>query len=86
MVKGFWRGGNPAGRAVAGVPISDQHSAVLGAVEDYAGFAGAAGGILDRPCAPRSGGGQVGTEGWSRWSNIGMVLMVLCHAAICLTG
>jgi hypothetical protein len=43
--------------------MAGQHSAVLGAVGPT-GFAGAAGAILDRPCAPRSGGGQVGTEGW----------------------
>ena len=33
MVKGFWRGGNPPGRAVL-ASLADQHSAVLGAVED----------------------------------------------------
>lgn len=63
--------------------MAGQHSAVLGAVEDTAGFAGAASGILDRPCAPRCGGGQVGTQGWSSWSNPGMILG---QAAICLTG
>ena len=38
-----------------------------------AGFAGAAGGILDEPCARRSGGRQVGTKGWPFRSNKGMV-------------
>src|SRR5260370_15574872 len=40
-----------------------------------AGFAGAAGGIRDEPCARRSGGRQVGTKGWSLRSNQGMVLI-----------
>ena len=41
-----------------------------------AGFAGAASGILDSPCAQRSGGGQVGTEGWPLRSNKGMVFVI----------
>src|SRR5258708_17190656 len=37
-----------------------------------AGFADAAGGILDEACARRSGDRQVGTKGWPLWSNNGM--------------
>jgi hypothetical protein len=37
-----------------------------------AGFAGAAGGILDSACVRRSGQSKVGTKGWSLPSNKGI--------------
>ena len=34
MIKPLWRGGNLAGMGAAMAPLANEHSAVLGAVED----------------------------------------------------
>jgi hypothetical protein len=48
-------------------------SAVLGLVQDKPALrAGAASGILDKTCARRSAGRQVGSEEWSSQSHQGM--------------
>jgi hypothetical protein len=69
----FCRGGNLADMVVMR-PLANEHSAVLGAVEDASRrFGGAASGILDRACAPRSSRSRAGrkdgcgcgrTKGW----------------------
>jgi hypothetical protein len=65
MIKHFGGAVIPPRKRVVMASSIDKRSTVLGAVEDASRrLAGAASGILDRPCAQRSGGRQVGTEGW----------------------
>src|ERR1700747_839184 len=76
MIKRFLPGGNPAGERLAMASLGGERSAVLGTVKDAARrlrrYRRVRVGILDRACAQRSGGRQVGTKGWPMRSNKGM--------------
>ena len=51
---------------------------MLGLVQDEPALrAGAASGILDKTCARRSAGGQVGSKEWSSRSHQGMAVWIL---------